>query len=414
MTTELMDAPEMTNGAGMAPLATKSPRRELFDGVQIVGKAVATRSSLPILMHVLIRQDEETGKVRLTGTDLEMWIEHTLPASQAALPIGGGAATAPQRNLAELLAAMPEADVELTTDAGRGGEDGARSLHLRCNRANYKLLGLAPDEFPLLPQIPRNTQFTVTPSALHNAIKQVLFAVSTDESRPILTGVLMIYKGGQLKLVATDTHRLAVRECDILGGTGADSQVVVPARALAEVQRLAQAGETSGDVTVTLSDTQVQFEIGDAKTGASTKLISRLIEGTFPSYERVVPQSYDRRLSIERDPLLSALRRAAIVAREGSANRVVLRSGEGPESDHLVLTAVSGNLGNAYEEVEIARDGNTEPVEIAFNAKYLIDVLNVLEGEGLHLELTEPLRPGVVRPSEDSSYFCVLMPMQVV
>ena len=138
---------------GNGQLSTKSPRRELFEGLQTVGKAVATRTSLPILTHVLIRQDEETGKVRLTATDLDMWIEHTLPTAQKVMNLdGGGAATAPARNLSELLAAMPEADVELTSEApgksNNTGGDSVRALHLRCNRANYKLLGLAPDEFP--------------------------------------------------------------------------------------------------------------------------------------------------------------------------------------------------------------------------------------------------------------------------
>ncbi len=419
-----------TSHDGTGQLATKCPRRELFEGLQTVGKAVATRTSLPILTHVLIRQDEETGKVRLTATDLDMWIEHTLPTAQKVMAMdGGGAATAPARNLSELLAAMPEADVELSSEApgkaggrngngsgsGDGSGDSARALHLRCNRANYKLLGLAPDEFPLLPKVDASTQFTISRGVLRDAIKQVLFAVSTDEARPILTGVLMVYKEGKLRLVATDTHRLAVRDCALVNSTGADCQVVVPHRAMGEIQRLVGGGEEQAEVHITLSGNQVLFEVTDAKTGASTTLISRLIDGTFPSYERVIPQSFDSKLTIERDALLSAIRRASIVARE-SQNRVVLRTSEGEQSggERLNITASSGNLGNAFEEVEIVREGSETPLEIAFNAKYLLDVLATLDGEGLHLELTEPLRPGVVRPADNTDYFCVLMPMQVV
>ncbi len=404
---------------GTGQLSTKCPRRELFEGLQTVGKAVATRTSLPILTHVLIRQDEETGKVRLTATDLDMWIEHTLPTAQKVMNLdGGGAATAPARNLSELLAAMPEADVELTSEApgksNNTGGDSVRALHLRCSRANYKLLGLAPDEFPLLPKVDASTQFTVSRGVLRDAIKQVLFAVSTDEARPILTGVLMVYKEGKLRLVATDTHRLAVRDCTLVNSTGADCQVVVPHRAMGEIQRLVGGGEEQSEVHITLSANQVLFEVSDPKTGASTTLISRLIDGTFPSYERVIPQSFDRKLTVERDALLSAIRRAAIVARE-SQNRVVLRtSDEQSGGERLNITASSGSLGNAFEEVEIVREGSETPLEIAFNAKYLLDVLATLDGEGLHLELTEPLRPGVVRPADDTDYFCVLMPMQVV
>ena len=392
-------------------LAASAPRRDLFDGIQSVGKAVSTRTSLPILTHVLIKQDPQTGKISLTGTDLEMWIEHTLPQNQDSLAqiVTGGAVTAPAKNLAELLAAMPDSSVELMAE---GGDGTSYALHLRCNRANYKLLGLSPEEFPPVPTLRGDTTFQVKRADLRDAIKQTLFAVSADESRPILTGILLSYKEGKLRAVATDTHRLAVRDLETSEGNGPDTQAVVPSRAMSEILRMA--GGEEGVVTVTLSENQVQFRVEDEKTGAGTTLITRLIDGQFPSYERVVPQSHDKKLTIERDALHSALRRAAIVAREGSANRVILRTVTDGESDKLTITAQSGNIGDAFEEIEIARDSSEAPVEIAFNAKYLIDVLNVLDSPGLHLELTESLRPGVVRPSETDGYFCVLMPMQVV
>lgn len=392
-------------------LNATSPRKDLFDGVAMVGKAVATRSSLPILTHVLLRQDEGTGRLHMTATDLEMWIEHTLPASQESMAItGGGSATAPARNLADLLGAMPEANVELTAESHEGA--GPFALHLRCNRANYKLLGLSPEEFPLLPQVADNTHFRVKRDDLREAIRQTIFAVSSDEARAILTGILVVYKGDKLRCVATDTHRLAVRECETSEGSGTEAQAVVPSRAMQEVLRII-GGADEGDVAVTLSDNQIQFKVEDEKTGAGTTLISRLIEGQFPSYERVIPQSADRILTLEREPLLSAVKRAAIVARE-SANRIVFRTTDGENGESLTITAESGNLGNAFEEVEVAREGSDVPVEIAFNAKYLSDVLSVLDAEGLKFELTEPLRPGVIRPVGDSNYFCVLMPMQVV
>ncbi len=392
-------------------LTATAPRRDLYDGIQMVGKAVSTRTSLPILTHVLIKQDAETGKISLTATDLEMWIEHTLPSYQESIGgLGpGGAATAPSKNLSELLSAMPDAGVELIAE---GGEGSSYALHLRCNRANYKLLGLSPDEFPPVPKLTGDTTFRVAKSDLRDAVKQTVFAVSADESRPILTGILLSYKEGKLLAVATDTHRLAVRSLATTEGSGPDLQAVVPARAMNEVLRMA-AGE-EGFITVALSENQVQFRVEDEKNGSGTTLITRLIDGQFPSYERVVPQSHDKTVNIQRDDLLSALKRASIVAREGSANRVILRSAGDGAGDKLTITAQSGNLGDAFEEIEVARNEDEAPVEIAFNAKYLIDVLSVLDSPGLALELTESLRPGVVRPSESDDYFCVLMPMQVV
>jgi DNA polymerase III subunit beta len=377
-------------------LKATSPRRDLLEGITTVGKAVATRSSLPILTHIRIAA--HNNQVSLTATDLEMWMEHTLPSAGI---ITEGAATAPARNFAELLAAMPEADVSFSV------EDENNSLHLRCNKASYKLLGLSADEFPLLPQVKEESSFTVDRAVLSEAIRQTIFATSTDETRAILTGVLVVFQGDSLKFVATDTHRLAVRECATKFGAGSAS-AIVPSRAMNELLRIV--GTEAGEVNVILSSNQIQFQIQHL-SGAKTTLISRLIDGQFPNYERVIPTTTGKTLIIKRDGFIAAVKRASIVARE-SANRVVLRTTE--DGEKLTITAESGSIGNAYEEIEVARDGDTGPVEIAFNAKYLSDVLNVLDSEGLHIELTEPLRPGVVRPDDNEDYLCVLMPMQVV
>ena len=387
-------------------LRATSPHKELFEGIQTVGKAVATRSSLPILTHVRIAAKD--GKLSMMATDLEMWMEHTLPGIGI---MEDGAATAPARNFTELLAAMPDADVSVTV------EDDTNTLHLRCLKANYKLLGLSADEFPLLPQVKEDSRFVMDRETLRDAIKQTIFDTSTDETRAILTGVLVVFQGDSLRLVATDTHRLAVRDCPVKEGSGSAS-AIVPSRAMNELLRIV--GNEEGEVVVTLSGNQIQFQIengggkGDEKNegqSSKTTLISRLIDGQFPNYERVIPAQATKTLTVERAPLAAAVKRASIVARD-SASRVVLRTTE--DGDKLTITAESGSVGNAYEEVEVAREGDDSPVEIAFNAKYLADVLNVLDTEGLHIELTEPLRPGVIRPTDDADYLCVLMPMQVV
>ena len=296
---------------------------------------------------------------------------------------------------------MPDADVSVTV------EDETNTLHLRCLKANYKLLGLSADEFPLLPQVKEDSRFVIDRVTLKDAIKQTIFATSTDETRAILTGVLVVFQGDSLRLVATDTHRLAVRDCPVKEGSGSAS-AIVPSRAMNELLRIV--GNEEGEVVVTLSGNQIQFQVDDAN-GSKTTLISRLIDGQFPNYERVIPAQSTKTLTVERAPLAAAVKRASIVARD-SASRVVLRTTE--DGDKLTITAESGSVGNAYEEVEVARTGDDTPVEIAFNAKYLADVLNVLDTEGLHIELTEPLRPGVIRPTDTADYLCVLMPMQVV
>ncbi len=370
------------------------PRKDLYEAVQTVGRAVSGRSTLPILSHLLVAPQGDT--LKLTATDLEMWMECSLPARlQASLtddetPAGF---TAPARVFTEMLGALPDADVLLDRP------DGGNTVQVRCARSDYKILGLPAEEFPAPPDVTPTATFTLPGETLRDMIRHVLFAVSTDETRAILTGVLVKVGPGEVKMVATDTHRLAVRTAKIEGGEG-EATAVIPARAMNEVLRLADDEDT---VSISLAQGQARFEVG------TTTLITRLIEGTFPNYERVIPTSHDRKLTLETGEFARAVKRAAIVARD-NANRVVLET----EGAQLVLSSESGTVGSAREEIEVAREG--DDIQIAFNARYLQDVLAVMETEGVVLELSEPLRPGILRPIGDGAddYLCVLMPMQVI
>ncbi len=384
-----------------ASLKADCPRKDLFEAVQTVGHAVSGRSSLPILSHILI-QAEDNG-LRLIATDLELGISCRIPARIEE----GGALTAPARTLTEVLGNLPDkSDVALSVDK-------SHTVRVHCERSDYKILGLPAEEYPQLPEVKDTVGFSIPQAKLKEMIRHTLFAVSTDETRQILTGILIVFDGETLKFVATDTHRLAVKTATITAGRGSQN-AIVPARAMNELTRLLTEGE--GDVEVTLSNNQIQFSLPGE---AGVQIVSRLIEGQFPNYQRVIPSAYQKRLAIPVQQLLRAVRRASIVARE-NANRVILKA----DDDKLVLTAESQIVGNAYEEVEVVREG--DDVEIAFNAKYLLDVLSVLEEDGLHLELTEPLKPGVLRPVPTApkegepaadltpDYLCVLMPMQIV
>lgn len=368
-------------------------RKDLFEGVQTVGHAVSGRSALPILSHILM-QSEDDG-LRLSATDLELSISLKIPGHVEE----EGGLTAPARLLTELLGSLPDSDVALSVDR-------SHAVRLHCNRSDYKLLGLPAEEYPKLPEVKDENRFVIAQSVLRDMIKQTVFAVSTDETRAILTGILMVFEGETLRFVATDTHRLAVRTASVKEGHGAQ-QAIVPARAMNELMRILEDAE--GEVSVRLSENQVLFV-----TPQGISLVSRLIEGQFPNYQRVIPTAFQKRLTLKTSDFQKAVRRASIVARN-AANRLILRT----QGEMLTITAESSLEGNAYEEIEVAREG--DDVEIAFNAKYLLDVLGVLEEEGLYLELTEPLKPGVVRPvaptdgnGSESTYLCVLMPMQIV
>jgi DNA polymerase-3 subunit beta len=381
------------------------PRKDISEAVQTVGRAVSGRSTLPILSHVLA-QPMGGAALKLVATDLEMWMECQIGARiQAGLGDDleeNAGFTVPARVFSEMLSALPEADVILDRP------DGGNKIQIRCGRSDYNLLGLPAEEFPAPPDVEPTATITVNGEILKGMIRHVLFAVSTDETRVILTGVLLTFDGKGLKLVATDTHRLAVRGGAVIAGDG-EAKAVVPARAMNELLRLAS---DEDDVKIALAAGQARFEISRKGTSGVTTtitMITRLIEGQFPNYERVIPTGHERKLTLETGEFSKAVKRVAIVARD-NANRIVLAT----EGAQLVLSAESGTVGSVRDEIEVAREG--DDITIAFNAKYLNDVLNAMETEGVVLELTEPLRPGILRPVGDNAadYLCVLMPMQVI
>jgi|SRR5579872_464026 len=398
------------------------PRRALFDAVQTVGHAVTGRNPLPILTHVLIRT--EGDGLRLVATDHELGISCRVANQKGVVDENGvgvapesstqvlehGALTCPARLLTEVLANLPDKDdVAISVDRSH-----TVRIHCEYSRSDYKILGLPAEDYPQLPEVQEAAAFSIPQVRLRELIRQTQFAVSQDEARAILTGVLVVYEENTVKFVATDTHRLAVKETRVSEGSGGSQRAIVPVRAMNELARLLTDAE--GDVRVVISSNQIQFELPGE---GDVQIVSRLIEGQFPNFQRVIPTAHQRRLTVEVGALLRAVRRAAIVARE-NAQRIVFRTNE----DKLVLTAESQMVGNAREEIEVENEGGD--VEIAFNAKYLLDVLNVIDTEKVHLELTEPLKPGVLRPvsmldtvddcdaAVGESYLCVLMPMQIV
>lgn len=395
-------------GSSLKAIAT---RKALFSAVQTVAHAVSGRSPLPILSHILLRTEE--GGLRCVATDLELGISCRVAATVQE----PGALTAPARTLVEVLGNLPDkSDVALSVDR-------SHTVHLHCGgqgagvaRSDYKILGLPAEEYPQLPEVADAVSFSVPQAVLKEMIRKTIFAVSSDEGRAILTGILMVIDENSLHLVSTDTHRLALCSVPLQEVRGTQN-AVVPARTMNELLRLLS--EEEGNVHVTISSNQVRFNLPGED---EVQIVSRLIEGQFPPYQRVIPSDSLRRLIIPTQPFLQAVKRASIVARDSaSANRIILHTNE----DRLELTAENQIVGSAYEELEVRREG--DDVQVAFNARYLMDVLSVIEEEEVTLELTEPLKPGVIRPvpqppvgEEEKSatyplqYLCVLMPMQIV
>jgi DNA polymerase III subunit beta len=367
-------------------------RKELYEGLQVVSRAVSTHTTLPVLRNVLI--EPGTDAIKLSATDLELGVEVLVPAKVQE----GGSLTVPAKTLGEIVAALPEADVSLAAD----DHD---NLLICCRRSEYRIHGMTAEDFPALPEVGGNVSLQLPQPLMKDMIRQTALAASDDDSRPILTGVCLALQEDRLRLAATDTHRLAVRTSQVNGAVLNEVKdpvtVIVPVRAMNELMRVLGDGEDS-QLQMRIDQNQILF-----RTERVT-LISRLIEGQFPRYERVIPAGHTRRLTIQRDEFLSALRRARIVARDASAkDRIVVAT----EGENLVITAEAGDLGQAREEIEVAREG--DDISIAFNVNYLLEVLGVLDTEGIFLELTEPLSPGVVRPVDGDDYLMVVMPMQV-
>jgi len=377
-------------------------RKDLYEGVQTVGRVVSGRSTLLILSHVLLQAAE--GHLRLVATDFEVGMDIAIPATVDV----EGAVTVPARIVGDILGSLPDSEVALSVDENN-------VVELQCLRSEYTIRGLPAQEFPKLPEVQGGRSVEIEQALLRQLINETSFAVSTDETRALLTGALTVLGDGFIKMVATDTHRLAVSSMPAPGlqvvaeadeaEAGVDSGVIIPARALRELARVltAEAGEK---LQIHITRNQVLFRM------EGMSLVSRLIDGQFPNFERVIPKEYQKRLVMNTQELLAALRRASSILPRDSANRVVLRT---TEEGLLDITAEAGEVGRAHEQIEVTREG--EAVEIAFNVRYMMDMLSITEAESVVIELTGALNPGVVKPvseeAEGRSYLYVLMPMAI-
>jgi len=358
-------------------------RDAFLRGLQMVQNIVEPRQTLPILANVLLESDTET--MRVTATDLEVGARVAIPATVAAK----GAVTVSARKLGEIVKELPAAAVALKVT------DNA-SVSLRCAGATYKLVGLSPDDFP--PVVPASPASWVGLDAktLRELLAQTSFAISHDETRYALNGILFVLQGKDVQMVATDGHRLAMSKRSLGRGIGGMTGIV-PRKAVIEIMRVLGAGE---DVQIAITDNQFVLQMPNFVMAA------RLIEGQFPNYEAVIPKAHPGRLIVSRAAFVAALRRVAVMAEE--RNKPV-KLALTPAS--LRLTASSQDLGEAEEALEVQYSG--DELVIGFNSRYLLDAISAIEQDQIVLELKDALSPGVVKSVEDEGYCCVIMPMRV-
>jgi DNA polymerase-3 subunit beta len=363
-------------------------QENLARGLQVVSRAVSTRSTLPVLNNVLLRTED--GGLKLTATNLEIGITYWVPGKIDT----AGAITVPARLLADIVAGLPaneRVDLELQAQ---------ETLHIKAGRLETHVKGIDAEEFPAIPTAGERPTTRVPQNILRVALGEVTFAAATDEARPILTGVLARFEGDKLTLAAADNYRIAVKTIAVLDPVE-ETSLVVPARSLHELSRVLSDTDDPVDIVLSPSRNQILFHL------EGIDVVSRLIDGQFPNYQQVLPKGFTTKATVDRDQLLKAVRLASLIA-SSSANIVKLQVGKDAEIGLTVSAAT--DIGDNRSEVEAAVEG--DGTTIAFNARYLLDVLTNVDTEQFSLELNGPLSPGVFRPVGDGQYVHVVMPVK--
>jgi len=361
-------------------------REKLQEGLAAVVGSIPTRTTLPVLSNLLV--ETEGDGVRFSGTDLDTAVSVRVPAEVEEV----GAITAPARKLQEIARELPPSPVVVATQGD--------AVTLNSGRTRFRLNGLPKDEFPAFPSVSFDTSWQLTGAELNQLISHVAFAVSTEETRPILNGVLWELREGEMRMVATNGHRLAKMTVP-RQGSGVTADLIVHPRALAQVQKLFAPGD---EVEVGRSENHLGFR------GNGVQIYTRLIEGPYPNYEQVIPKDNDKILIADKAALNAAIRRMAIVASD-QTHRIRLSLG-GPMLKFSVQTP---DLGEASEELAVEYEG--APLEIGFNANYLLELLRYMPTDEVRLSFKAPERAATMEPigNEDTpDFLCLVMPLRLL
>ncbi|MBL7062667.1 MAG: DNA polymerase III subunit beta [Anaerolineae bacterium] len=369
-------------------------QENLKRGLNIVGRAVSPRSTLPVLGNVLLATD--SGRLKLSATNLEIGINCWVGAKVK----DEGAITVPARTLADLVGALPpeQVDMELVVST--------QTLNLRAGRSEANVKGIDAQEFPIVPVPEGEGGIPIESNILRAAIEQVALAAATDESRPILTGVLAKFEGTQLTLAAADGFRLAVRTVSLPQSVSDPFNIIIPSRALVELGRISGEQKEPIVITVTPARNQVLFQLTDIV------LVSQLIDGNFPDYQQIIPRDTTTHTVVDTAAFTQACKTALIFARDAAhISRLHIKPGSELAPGHVIVSATSAETGDDVTGLDASIEG--EEIEIAFNVKYLLDVLAVIGAPQVALDTTTASSPGVIRPVGDVDFTYVIMPMHL-
>jgi DNA polymerase-3 subunit beta len=359
-------------------------RSELLDALSVVGKGMSARSTLPILSGVLLTATD--GEIQLQSTDLEISIRTTAPALLAQ----EGQIVLPGKLLTDIVRNLPEAAVTIETD----GE----TAHVKCQQSSFTVKTLNPADFPKFPEVSPDKSVSLPASTLAATVRQVSRAVSRDETRAILTGILLAIEGPSMRMVATDSYRLAVKEVVLEAAAGEEIEVVIPGKALEEVTRLAGEGD---EIVLGVSENQIVFQFG------SSVFVTRRIEGSFPNYRQLIPKESETTAVVAAEELTAAVKRVSLMALHNTPLKISVNVAD----QTLSLSATSQDVGDASEDLMVKAEG--QDVEIAFNHGFLMDGLSSAPTENVRIEIQNPLKPGLLKTEGDEGFLYLLMPVRL-
>ncbi len=362
-------------------------RSLLVDKLAILARGVSTRSALPVLSGILLRAGE--GRLDLYATDMELSVKANLAVDVER----EGELVIPARLFSDIVRNMPDDNVVV--------EAGETVLKVRAGRAEFALNAWPAGDFPHTSSFDMTGFFTVGREPFTETLGKVGRAASHDETRPILTGVLMTILGDTLKMVATDSYRLAVKETKLGHSLSEEVQAIVPVKALHEVSRLATA-MGPGEVEVAITENQALFRLSGS--GGDVWIASRLIDGQFPNYRQLIPDTFDRELTLPRDAFMAAARRVSLLAQKSIPLRLSFSEGT------LTMKALTQDVGQAEEMLDVAYSG--EPFEIGFSPAYLIEGIDAVDDAAVRMRFTTPLRPGLI-DGGGSDFVYLIMPIRL-
>jgi len=365
----------------------------------VVGRAVASRATLPVTQNVLLSIDQ--SMLKLSATNLEIAITTWV----GAMIEEEGSITVPARLLTEFVNSLPNDKIELELEQGSG------LLHISSGSSDAHINTTDASEFPPIPTVDDGVAAEVDPVVLKKAIARVAFAAATEESRPVLTGVELKLKESKFTMAAADGFRLAVQQGTLLQPVPEEISVIIPARTMSELNRLIGDQQEPVEILMMPAKGQVMFRV---RGGDTVEIVSQLLQGTFPNYEQLIPQSYTTRAVMDLPTVLRAARTASIFARDGSnIIRIhLMPAASGAEPAKVEISARSEEVGDNQDLVDLDEIEGEEG-KIAFNSRYLLDVLSVLEKGKIALETTTSSSPGVFKPTDSEEYIHVVMPMFV-